>query len=169
MPCGWGGWDATKPQSGLSSPSPLEDSSKTTPPTRNPFGTSAQGIWVLLWSLCSEGHDVLSRTRRTTHRPGAVFPGFQGHLVVAATTMVSKCMVWYGRKRKTEGSCPVGRAISEEVKDVKSELRWVASLLLPMTTVKSGSELLLCCTSGFMALMQLWSLLLLMAPDTIKD
>lgn len=49
----------------------------------------------------------------------------------------------------------MGRAISEEVKDVKSELRWVTSLLLPMTTVKSGSELLLGCTSGFMTLMQL--------------
>lgn len=62
-------------------------------------------------------------------------------------------VIW---ERKTEGSCPVGRATSEEVEKEKSGLRWVASLL-PTATVKSGSELLLGFAFGFMALMQLGS------------
>lgn len=50
----------------------------------------------------------------------------------------------------------MGRGKSEEVEEVKSGLRWAASLL-PMATVKSGSELLLGSVCGFRfgALMQL--------------
>lgn len=57
----------------------------------------------------------------------------------------------------------MGRGKSEKVEEVKSGLRWAASLL-PMATVKSGSELLLGSACGFGALMQL-----LMTPDTTKD
>lgn len=48
----------------------------------------------------------------------------------------------------------MGRDKSEKLEEVNSGLRWAASLL-PMATVKSGSELLLGSTCGFAALMQL--------------
>lgn len=57
------------------------------------------------------------------------------------------------RKRETrDGSCPVNRGTSEEMKEMRSRLRWVASLPL-RTVVMSGPGLRLGPMSESLALM----------------
>lgn len=101
-----------------------------------------------------------------------------GHLALCgagqiSTIMLNKCMIWYGTERDS-GSCPMGRGTSEEEKEVRSGLMWVA-LLPPRAMVLPGPAycwrpwLLLGPMSGFMALMQPQSLYMSMAPDTTKD
>lgn len=83
------------------------------------------------------------------------------------TTVVSKYMTWHGRKRDRTVHVLWTEAISEEVEEVRSELRWVASLP-PKAILMSGPGLLLGPMSGFMTLMQTQSLLMTMAPDATK-
>lgn len=68
---------------------------------------------------------------------------------------------------RQNGSCSVDTGRSKEVKVVRSGLRLVSCLLLGVMVI-SGSELLPGFMSGPMALLQLWSVLLTMSPDTTK-
>lgn len=68
--------------------------------------------------------------------------------------MVSKCLVWYGKARGSpDGSCPVDRSISKEVKVVRSWLKWLSGLP-HWAMVMSGTRLLLGLMSRFRTLMQ---------------
>lgn len=77
----------------------------------------------------------MNRRRRPTCLSGAGNPTLGGeektraYLVSCGIIMVSKYVVWYGREReKQNGSSPVERCRSEEVRVVRSGLRWVACL-----------------------------------------
>lgn len=61
-------------------------------------------------------------------------------------------MVWENNE-SPDGSCPVDRSISREVKVVRSCLKWLSSLQ-PWAMVMSRTGLLLGLMSGFRALMQ---------------
>lgn len=63
--------------------------------------------------------------------------------------------------------CPVDRGISEEVKAVRSRLRWM-SCWPPRAMVMSGPGLLLKPMSGSVALLQLWSVLMPEAATTTE-
>lgn len=71
--------------------------------------------------------------------------------------------VWERETNRQNGSFPVDRGISEEVKVVRSRLKWVTSLP-PWAMVMSGPRLML----GSMGLMQPWSMLIPLAPYTTK-
>ena len=80
------------------------------------------------------------------------------------TTMVSKCTMWYGTERQNGSQ---DRGISEWEKEVRSRLRWMASLP-PQTIVISGPGLLLGPMSRITILVQLRSLLMSVAPEITK-
>lgn len=70
-------------------------------------------------------------------------------------------------KERLNGSCPVDRGRSEEVKAVRSLLRWVAAMP-HMAMVACGSRLLPRPTSELMALLRSRSVLMSVAPDTTE-
>lgn len=82
--------------------------------------------------------------------------------------MVNKYMVGYGTEReKQNGSCPVERGRSEELKAVRSRLRWVARSP-PAAKVMSRPELLPRAMTGLMALLPLLCVLKSMTPVTTE-
>lgn len=86
--------------------------------------------------------DRLSRAERPTGRLGPVCP---------RDTIVGSKWMLERKREKQNGSCPVDTGKSEEVKVIKSGLRWVAGFLL-RAMVTSRLRLLLGPKSGFMAL-----------------
>lgn len=99
-------------------------------------------ITILEIRVLSCFRDKLSGTRRPTSstRQTGHYYGQQRYGVV--------------RERGDQNcSCPIDRGRSEEVKELRSRLMWVASLLA-RAMVMSGPRLLLGLMSGFMVLMQ---------------
>lgn len=111
-------------------------------------------------SIPVEHHDELSQRPTCRHRvdnPGLPVEniGTPGFLWVGKVVLLCEQMygvVWENNK-SPDGSCPVYRSISKEVKVVRSCLKCLSSLQL-WAMVMSRTGLLLGLMSGFRALMQ---------------
>lgn len=155
----------------LSRPCPRKDSSNIAP-TTSPPGIRRSG-----WALCdlfvmrkygpSQSHDGLSG------QGDPYGPGLRGEITGPLGTLQHQADRHYQGEqmygalwKRQNNSCPVNRGISEEPKEVRNGMKWVAAL--PPRVMMSWPGLLLGPISGFMVLMQPWFLLMSMAPAGTK-